>query len=161
MHLFTALHCNFTPNFLRFWSYGPTGVRKMNIFCTKFGWGCNFSRRTKSGACSLRCKCKSVFDYNPPDAQKGIDFTHQGGAICKFSGDFTVKLVRTINIIIHIQKNMFSTRPSGHMTKSDAISNRNYKAPHIFALPEITFLRKRPHISATGRTRSRTSREAF
>ena len=44
-------------------------------------------------------KFKQVYDYNRLNAQKGIDFTHQGGATCKFSGHFTVKLVRRKNVI--------------------------------------------------------------
>ena len=44
---------------------------------------------------------KWVFDYKRQDAHKGIDFRHQGGATCKFSGQFTVELVRTKNRTFH------------------------------------------------------------
>ena len=44
---------------------------------------------------------KWVFDYKRQDAHKGIDFGHQGGATCKFSGQFTVELVRTKNRTFH------------------------------------------------------------
>ena len=44
---------------------------------------------------------KWVFDYKRQDGREGIDFGHQGGATCKFSGQFTVELVRTKNRTFH------------------------------------------------------------
>ena len=55
----------------------------------------HFSRRSKSGACSLRFKCSSVFDYKHQDCREGIDLRHLGGATCKFLEQFTVELVRS------------------------------------------------------------------
>ena len=48
--------------FYDFWPYGPTSVCKMLSFEQNWGPGVHFSRRSKSGACSLRFKCSSVFD---------------------------------------------------------------------------------------------------
>ncbi len=53
-----------------------------------------------------------------------------------------------------IKNNTFFTSRWGHMTKSCTVSNGNFTAKCIFALPEITFSLKRSHISGMGRTRS-------
>ena len=47
------------------------------------------------------------------------------------------------------------------MTKSDPVSKGNFKAPCILALPEITFILKRSHISGMGRTRSQKPKCTF
>ena len=49
------------------------------------------------------------------------------------------------------------------MTKSDPVSNGNFKVPCILgnALPEITFSLKRSHISGMGRTRSQKPECSF
>ena len=44
---------------------------------------------------------KSESDKNTQDARKGIDFRHQGGAMCKFWGLGTVDLVSTKNRKFH------------------------------------------------------------
>ena len=62
----------------------------------------HFSRRSKSGACSLRFKCSSVFDYKHQDCREGIDLRHQGGATCKFLRHFTVALVCTKKSKFHL-----------------------------------------------------------
>ena len=100
--------------FYDFWPYGPTSVCKMLSFEQNWGPGVHFSRRSKSGACSLRFKCSSVFDYKHQDCREGIDLRHLGGATCKFLGQFTVDLVRTKNITIspppYNKNQFFSTR---------------------------------------------------
>ena len=42
--------------------------------------------------------------YKTSDTQKAADLTHQGGATCKFSEQFTVALVRTKKSSIYLQE---------------------------------------------------------
>ena len=94
--------------FYDFWPYGPTSVCKMLHFEQNRGPEGRFSRRSKTGACSLRFKCKSVFDYKHQDCREGIDLRHLGGATCKFLGQFTVELVRTRNITTSLRSKLCS-----------------------------------------------------
>ena len=47
------------------------------------------------------------------------------------------------------------------MTQSGTVLNENFTSPSIDALPEITFILKRTHISGMGRTRSQKPKCAF
>ena len=62
-------------------------------------WRCNAHRRVFLALCTsmlhIHTSGKWVFDYKRQDVHEGIDFGHPGGATCKFSGQFTVELVRT------------------------------------------------------------------